>query len=80
MPLYSYHCKKCDKDSEMLMGMDSDETPICRHCGSSRMERLPSRTQPPLTYKRYIRKMRAQAAKEGDISNFSREERTKFKA
>ena len=78
MPLYSFHCKKCDRQSEVLAGFD--ETPGCPHCGSTRMERLPSKPAAPFTYKRYIQKMRAQAAKEGDISHFSREERTKFKA
>jgi putative FmdB family regulatory protein len=78
MPLYSFHCKKCDKESEILAGFD--EAPPCPACGSTRMERLPSRPAPPLTYKSYQRKMRAQAVKEGDASNFSREEQTKFKA
>lgn len=78
MPLYSFHCKKCDKDSELLAGFE--DTPACPQCGSKRMERLPSRPARPITYKNYIKKMRAQAAKEGDLSNFSREERTKFRA
>jgi putative FmdB family regulatory protein len=78
MPLYSFHCKKCNKESEVLAGFD--ETPGCPRCGSTRMERLPSRPAAPLTYKSYVRKMRAQAAREGDLSNFSRAERTKFKA
>jgi putative FmdB family regulatory protein len=73
MPLYSFHCKKCDKDSEILAGFE--ETPGCPHCGSVRMERLPSRPAPPLTHKSYLKKMRAQAGKEGHLSNFSRQER-----
>jgi putative FmdB family regulatory protein len=78
MPLYSFHCKKCDKESEVLAGFD--EKPDCPHCGSTRLERLPSKPAAPLTYKSYVRKMRAQAVKEGDASNFSRAERTRFKA
>jgi putative FmdB family regulatory protein len=78
MPLYSFHCKKCDKDSEVLAGFD--EKPGCPHCGSARMERLPSKPAAPFVHKRYIQKMRAAAAKGGDLSNFSRAERSKFKA
>jgi putative FmdB family regulatory protein len=78
MPLYSFHCKKCDKDSEMLAGFD--ETPACPACGSTRMARLPSKPAAPFVHKRYIQKMRAAAAKGGDLSNFSRAEQTKFKA
>jgi putative FmdB family regulatory protein len=78
MPLYSFHCRKCDKESEVLAGFN--ETPGCPRCGNTRMVRLPSRPAPPLTYKSYVRKMRAQAVKEGDASNFSRAERAKFKA
>jgi putative FmdB family regulatory protein len=78
MPLYSFHCKKCDKESEVLAGFD--ETPGCPHCGSARMERLPSKPAAPFVHKRYIRTMRAAAAKGGDLSNFSGAERSKFKA
>ena len=62
----------------MLAGFD--ETPDCPHCGSNRLERLPSRPAPPLTHKSYLKKMRAQASKEGHTSNFSRAERSQFKA
>jgi putative FmdB family regulatory protein len=77
MPLYSFHCKKCDKESEVLAGFD--ETPGCPRCGSTRMERLPSRPAPPLTHKSYQKKMRAAATRGGDASNFSKAERNTFK-
>jgi putative FmdB family regulatory protein len=78
MPLYSFHCKKCDKDSEVLAGFD--ETPGCPHCGSTRMERMPSKPAAPFVHKRYIQKMRAAAARGGDTSNFSSAERKTFKS
>ncbi len=31
MPLYSYHCAECDKDTELLIG--SGATPVCPACG-----------------------------------------------
>ena len=45
MPLYGFHCKQCDKDSELLVGFD--DKPPCPACGSRRMERLVSRPAPP---------------------------------
>ena len=41
MPIYSYHCGKCEKDFEVLIGMS--EKPVCPACGSRRLERLYSR-------------------------------------
>lgn len=73
MPLYSYHCSKCDKDTELLIG--SSETPVCPSCGSKKMERLVSRTAPPGKTRGIIKSARAQAAREGHLSNFSRSER-----
>jgi putative FmdB family regulatory protein len=34
MPLYTYHCKECDKDAELLVR--STETPVCRSLRSPR--------------------------------------------
>jgi len=33
MPLYSFHCAKCDGDVELLIGFS--ETPVCPACGSN---------------------------------------------
>ena len=41
MPLYTYHCKECDKDVELLVR--STETPACPACGAQGLERLMSR-------------------------------------
>ncbi|MFP4384137.1 MAG: FmdB family zinc ribbon protein [Spirochaetia bacterium] len=33
MPIFEYTCKKCGKESELLIRRD--EKPVCEHCGSS---------------------------------------------
>jgi putative FmdB family regulatory protein len=73
MPLYSFHCKKCDRDSEQLL--DIGATATCPHCGSRRLTQLMSRVAPPGQSKSYAKTMRSAAAREGHTSNFSRSER-----
>lgn len=73
MPLYGFHCAKCDTDLELLVG--SDETATCPTCGSRKLERLISRVAPPGKSRGIIKSARAQAAREGHLSNFSRAER-----
>lgn len=38
MPLYSYHCAKCNTNFELLVGMS--EKAACPTCNSRRLERL----------------------------------------
>lgn len=73
MPLYSFHCKKCDKEMELLI--DSETVATCGHCGSRRLERLMSRVAPPGRSRAFAKAMRAQAGREGHLSNFGRSER-----
>jgi putative FmdB family regulatory protein len=73
MPLYGYHCKKCDQEVELLI--DSATVAICPHCGSRRLERLMSRVAPPGRSRTYAKAMRAQAGREGHLSNFTGAER-----
>lgn len=73
MPLYSYHCSKCDKDVELLIG--SSDVPACPTCGSEDMERLVSRTAPEGKSRSLAKSARARAAREGHLSNFSHSER-----
>ncbi|ABE41629.1 conserved hypothetical protein [Rhodopseudomonas palustris BisB5] len=73
MPLYGFHCADCDKDSELLVGFS--DRPHCPGCGGRKMERLVSRPAPPGQSKGLIKAARAQAAREGHLSNFSRKER-----
>lgn len=38
MPLYEYHCKKCDSLVEVLV-RTSEEIPECPDCGSKKLEK-----------------------------------------
>lgn len=75
MPFYSFHCAKCDADIELLIGMS--ETPVCPTCGGKKLTRLPSLTAAPGRSAGIIKAARAQAGREGHLSNFSRAERKK---
>lgn len=40
MPIHEYRCLDCEKSSDHLRGMRSEEPdPTCSHCGSARLER-----------------------------------------
>lgn len=39
MALYEYRCEDCGKVSEILV-RSTDETPLCAHCGSEKLEKL----------------------------------------
>ncbi|WP_013504643.1 FmdB family zinc ribbon protein [Rhodopseudomonas palustris] len=73
MPLYGFHCGNCDKNSELLVGFS--DKPRCPHCGARNMERMISRPASPGRSKGLISAARAQAAREGHFSNYSRKER-----
>ncbi|WP_315703627.1 MULTISPECIES: zinc ribbon domain-containing protein [unclassified Bradyrhizobium] len=73
MPLYSFHCAKCADDIELLIGVA--ETPVCPTCGGKKLTRLPSLVAAPGKSAGIIKAARAQAAREGHLSNFSRSER-----
>ncbi len=73
MPLYGYHCADCDKDSELLMR--ASDVAVCPHCGSQKMDRLMSRTVAEGPSKGIIKSWRAQASREGHMSNFNKSER-----
>ncbi|WKA28597.1 FmdB family zinc ribbon protein [Bradyrhizobium roseum] len=73
MPLYGYHCAKCDEDIELLIG--ASETPVCPTCGGVDLARLVSRTAPEPKSRRLATSARARAAREGHLSNYSRSER-----
>jgi len=68
MPLYSYHCPDCGKDTEMLVAFGDE--PHCPACGSSAMTRLLSRVAPQAKSDAAGTPC-AQAARDGALSSFS---------
>jgi putative FmdB family regulatory protein len=73
MPLYSYHCKKCDTDMELLVSLSGK--PVCSSCGGEELERLMSRPAAHGKSDGLKKAARAQAGRAGHLSNFSRSER-----
>lgn len=39
MPIYEFHCQKCEKDSEILVRSSEWQGTKCPHCGSIRLEK-----------------------------------------
>ena len=37
MPIYEFHCGKCEKDSEILVRTRSEKGTKCPHCGSLKL-------------------------------------------
>lgn len=73
MPMFNYHCSDCGADFELLvMGSTS---PACPQCASSNIIKQISRVAAPGRSAALIARARAQAAKEGHLSNFSPTER-----
>jgi len=73
MPIFDYHCCDCDADFELLVM--SSTIPNCPQCGSQHLEKQLSRVAAPGRSAGLIARGRAQAAKEGYLSNFSPAER-----
>lgn len=47
MPIYEYRCQDCQKRNTYLLLTANTATPSCKHCGSSKLERLMSRFAAP---------------------------------
>ncbi|MGE4530150.1 MAG: zinc ribbon domain-containing protein [Acidithiobacillus sp.] len=73
MPIFDYHCCDCDADFELLVM--SSTIPNCPQCGSQHLEKQLSRVAAPSRSAGLMARGRAQAAKEGHLSNFSPAER-----
>lgn len=69
MPIYDYRCLDCAHTSELLIKVTA--TPVCPKCGSHNMEKLVSMPAPQGKTAGIIARGRAQAAREGHLSNFS---------
>lgn len=77
MPLYTYQCMKCDNVFETLvMGAEKASCPACR---SRKLDRLISAPSPPPASKAIIKAARAQAHREGHMSNYSKPEQKRLR-
>jgi putative FmdB family regulatory protein len=75
MPLYNYRCTACAHAFETLvMGGD---VPVCPQCGSQALERQIGGLAPASKLAPIIKEGRAQAAREGHFSNYSKAELSK---
>jgi len=73
MPLYAYVCEACSAESELLVR--GSETPVCPACGSEKLQQQVSRICGEIKYPAIAKSWRRRAAAEGDLSNFSKQER-----
>jgi putative FmdB family regulatory protein len=39
MPIYEFHCGKCEKDSEILVRSSKWQGTKCSHCGSTKLSK-----------------------------------------
>ena len=76
MPLYSYVCEDCQAECELLVR--SSETPECPACGSPRLTQQVAKICNEIKYPAIARSWRQRAAREGDLSNFNKQERGKI--
>lgn len=77
MPLHTYHCTACDNVFETLVR--SSDVPACPSCGSEKLERQVSQIAPDNKLNGVVSRARAQAAKEGHFSNYSKSEMKSLK-
>lgn len=77
MPLFDFHCKKCDRSFELLVR--GSVTPACPECESEEVDKLVSRPAAPGKTAALLARGRAQAAREGHFSNYAPSERPRRK-
>jgi putative FmdB family regulatory protein len=39
MPIYEFHCEKCERDSEILVRSSDWKNSECPHCGSKKLSK-----------------------------------------
>lgn len=72
MPFFTYHCSGCDSVFEALVR--GDDTPACPQCGGQQLEKQVSAAAIHGKTKAAVAAGRAQAAREGLFSNYSKSE------
>ena len=77
MPLYSYQCTACKAEFEILVR--SSDIPACPECGDERLERRIGGLAPAGKIDGLLAAGRAQAAREGHFSNYSKSELSRLR-
>lgn len=77
MPLFDFHCAKCNKTYELLIRATSE--PVCPDCGGA-IEKLLSLPAAPGQTAGILSRARAQASREGHFSNYKPSERPKIRS
>lgn len=72
MPFYSYHCTACGHAFETLVR--GDEVPACPACGAVTLDKQVAQVAPVGKLREGLTRVRAQAAREGHFSNYSKAE------
>lgn len=72
MPFFSYRCPGCDTVFETLVR--GDDIPACPQCGATALEKLLSAAAVHGKTKAALAGARAQAAREGHLSNYGKAE------
>lgn len=76
MPLYAFNCLDCNHDFETLVR--STEVSTCPSCGSEKLQQQVAKICVEIKYPAIAKSWRRQAAREGDLTNFTKDEmRTK---
>jgi putative FmdB family regulatory protein len=72
MPIYAFNCQDCGNDFETLVR--STDVPTCPSCSSERLQRQVAKICVEIKYPAIAMSWRRRAAREGDVSNFSKKE------
>ncbi|MGA8169589.1 MAG: zinc ribbon domain-containing protein [Methylocystis sp.] len=72
MPLYDYICESCNAEFELLVR--SSDVPTCPTCGSDKLQKQVAKIASEIKYHAVAKSWRRAAAREGDLSNFSKSE------
>jgi putative FmdB family regulatory protein len=72
MPLYVYNCQDCNAEFELLVR--SSDVPACPSCGSEKLQQQVAKICVEIKYPAIAKSWRRQAAREGDLTNFSKQE------
>jgi putative FmdB family regulatory protein len=73
MPIYDFHCKKCDRTFELLVR--GPLASACPQCGSEKLEKQVSLPAAQGKTSGMLARARTQAAREGHFSHYAPSER-----